>query len=359
MTTSKSRIATPHLVLDHTPALRSVADSNGVVCLDDTWRSWPHKYNFVCAKGHAFSLSARRFREARVPCSVCRQIALAQRDTQAFDRLRQIATDKGGVCLTEAFTKLGDYYDFRCASGHTWRAQAQSVLSGCWCRQCANASNRVNLLRQDGLERLQQAAATRGGTCLSDHYSGVMQRYRFRCAQGHEWEFTGRRMLAGNWCRRCALAQRSPEGLVAVQRAAAAQGGTCLANIYEGVDHHYRFRCAKGHEWTSPADPVLREGRWCMVCVHESLRLGIQMARNAAHARGGQCLSETYVNNHTKLSWLCHKGHAWQAPLTSIRNKGCWCPQCAHADRISSRKSKARARYAPSHKHQPELANQS
>ena len=144
-----------------------------------------------------------------------------------------------------------------------------------------------------------------------------------------------------------------------VQRAAAAQGGTCLAEAYEGVNHHYRFRCAKGHEWASPADPVLREGRWCTVCVHESLRLGIQMARGAAHARGGQCLSETYVNNHTKLSWLCHKGHVWQAPLTSIRNKGCWCPQCAHADRISSRKSKARSRYTPSQTHQPELASQS
>ncbi|MDB5799961.1 MAG: hypothetical protein JWL63_900 [Rhodocyclales bacterium] len=354
-TFSKSQTAALHPVLDHKPALRAVADSNGVICLDETWRSWSHKYNFVCAEGHAFSLSARRFGEARVPCSTCRQIARAQRDTQAFDRLRQIATDKGGVCLTEAFTKRCDYYDFRCASGHTWRAQGQSVLLGGWCGQCANASNRVKLLRRDGLERLQQAAATRGGMCLSEHYCGVRRRHRFRCAQGHEWESTAKRILAGNWCGRCV--RRLPDGLLALQRAAAAQGGACLADTYEGVDHRYRFRCAKGHEWMSPADPILRADRWCMVCAHESLRLGIQKARDAAHARGGQCLSEAYVNNHTKLSWLCHKGHVWQAPLASVRNKGCWCPQCAHADRIATRQSKARVRYAPSQKHGPELAN--
>jgi len=47
-----------------------------------------------------------------------------------------------------------------------------------------------------------------------------------------------------------------------------------------------------------------------------------------ARERGGKCLSDKYVNNITKLKWMCHKGHTWNAIPTHIVSSKSWCPVC-------------------------------
>lgn len=47
-----------------------------------------------------------------------------------------------------------------------------------------------------------------------------------------------------------------------------------------------------------------------------------------AAARGGKCVSDTYVNAHTPLSWECRQGHRWRAVPNKVQ-QGRWCPVCA------------------------------
>jgi hypothetical protein len=121
------------------------------------------------------------------------------------------------------------------------------------------------------------------------------------------------------------------------------RGGLCLSNAYTGVSTYYRFRCADGHEWEATAKKV-KEGRWCPECAILKSRLGIELAQQTAKERGGECLSTEYVNSAKKLTWMCHRGHVWPATYGHIR-KGCWCPVCANMDKLSNRKSRARRRY--------------
>ena len=44
--------------------------------------------------------------------------------------------------------------------------------------------------------------------------------------------------------------------------------------------------------------------------------------------RGGECLSDTYINNLTKMDFKCDKGHLWNASYNQIVNHGQWCPEC-------------------------------
>jgi len=105
----------------------------------------------------------------------------------------------------------------------------------------------------------------------------------------------------------------------------------------------YQFCCWCGHEWDAIAESVC-QGAWCQACARRKKRLSIEDARKAAHARGGQCLSTAYVNNSTKMSWLCDRGHVWQTAFAVVRT-GKWCPTCANMARITNAKSKARQRY--------------
>ncbi|RIA88585.1 hypothetical protein C1645_826166 [Glomus cerebriforme] len=47
-------------------------------------------------------------------------------------------------------------------------------------------------------------------------------------------------------------------------------------------------------------------------------------AQNIALEKGGQCLSEGYINNKSPLQIALKKG----APLERIRNHNSWCPKC-------------------------------
>jgi hypothetical protein len=63
-----------------------------------------------------------------------------------------------------------------------------------------------------------------------------------------------------------------------------------------------------------------------------------------ARLRGGECLSDEYVNTQTKLRWRCDRGHEWSTrPMVII--KGHWCRECAWLD--LSRKDRKRRRYLP------------
>ena len=121
-----------------------------------------------------------------------------------------------------------------------------------------------------------------------------------------------------------------------LKRIAVMHGGECLSTRYLDTKTKLRWRCVKGHEWFALPWNV-RRGHWCEICGNE--RQGrakahtIELMRQVADSKGGQCLSPNYRNNTTSLRWRCGHGHEWNAAPGSIvgskGRKGSWCPVCA------------------------------
>ena len=386
-----------HPVLDHTAGLRRQADRFGLHCTATEWLGWDRSYVFRCTAGHEFMLVAERLQHRGYGgCRMCRDAAHLRRlqdiagrkglqclstewvgekgpygfecaqghrwqdaattpprcklcgPATGLQRLQQTAARHGGQCLSEAYAFRYGRYRFRCAEGHEWETSGHSVLSGHWCPVCAGIQRRTE--PQQELARLREVAQTKGGTCLDQEFPGVGVRYRFLCSQGHHWTAQAERVLRlGAWCRPCSGEARaaralSKDGLQRLQALAAERGGECLSTEYKGGDHRVRLRCARGHEWEAKAAPLLR-GTWCRRCANDAVRLSIKDAQEAAAARGGQCLSETYVNSASKLTWMCDRGHAWRTTLNSVRVRGTWCKQCWSMSLISDRSSRARTKY--------------
>ncbi len=260
--------------------LRTMAEWSGVKCLEAHWLGSNVPHRFQCAQGHVWSRVGRRALSA-IDCPQCGWAAgYHRRRAESLAQLHQIAVQRGGVCLNTTY-QANKLYRFRCGRGHEWEAHGNDVKRRTWCPECARLRKVERYRHQDGLERLRQKAAARGGRCLAEAYFGLGTPYKFRCAKGHEWEALGHRILRGGWCLKCA---------------------------------------------------------------NDKKRLSIEDARESAETRGGQCLSTTYIKNTEKLHWLCHRGHGWHASYAAIR-AGHWCPECAHMARITNPKSKAWKRY--------------
>jgi hypothetical protein len=178
---------------------------------------------------------------------------------------------------------------------------------------------------------MQELAGQKGGQCLSATYINNNTPLQWECSKGHRWKAVPGSIQQGTWCPKCVGRLEAAEALKELQEIARFRGGECLAESYVNGSTKLLWRCSEGHAWNS-APNYIRGGSWCPVCakkVQGPKRMALPACQAAAAARGGQCLSDTYVNTDTKLRWRCGDcGHIWEAiPYTVVR-LGTWCPKC-------------------------------
>ncbi|MFO0683406.1 MAG: hypothetical protein U0234_15215 [Sandaracinus sp.] len=299
---------------------REAARARGGSCSSSACEKGTSVLSWRCAKGHAWRAAAARVAADGHWCPIC-----ARRPGPAssllLEELREVAGRRGGRLLSSAWAGELGYLEWECALGHAFRARPGAVRKGGWCRVCKR-------LERLGISEMQQLARARGGDCLSLRYANLHTVLRWRCALGHEWRTKARHVRAGTWCPTCARA-RSRFGpaldLATVRADAEKRGGRCLSSEYVSSSAKLEWECALGHRWHASASSV-RRGHWCHVCAGYGA-LGIDAARAAASARGGECLSPRCASGAAVLRWRCRSGHDFRARLASVR-RGRWCSLC-------------------------------
>jgi hypothetical protein len=112
-----------------------------------------------------------------------------------------------------------------------------------------------------------------------------------------------------------------------LKKIAYARGGECLSDKYINDRTKLKWRCQHGHIWeTQPR--AITHGHWCPICRNNKRKLNINDMRNLADKYNGKCLSNEYIDSMTKLKWMCENGHIWEAIPSSVKS-GHWCIICA------------------------------
>lgn len=241
-----------------------------------------------------------------------------------LERMRRFAEAKGGKCLAESFQGVLAPALWECAQGHRWRVSFRGLYHDeTWCPVCAGSVPRT-------LAEMQAIARERGGECLATEFKGLKTKLCWRCANGHEWKAAANDVVhSGSWCPKCAGV--APLSLDDAREAAKSRGGACLSTEYINNRTKMLWRCAKGHEWVATLGEI-KSGNWCAVCSRKA-KLTVDEMRVIAKERGGECLSDQYVNLTTKLHWRCSLGHEWWAVPDNIKHRKSWCPECARTNR--------------------------
>jgi hypothetical protein len=178
------------------------------------------------------------------------------------------------------------------------------------------------------IDELAAFAREKNGKCLSVTYIGVKEKYRWRCANGHEWDATWDSIRnQDSWCPVC-CGNVIPDALLDLQTIAESRGGKLVSVNFLGMQKKHRWRCSLGHEWEAKPSHIKHSKSWCPVCAGHVLIEPLKQLKDIAEERGGLCLSAQYVSSKTKLRWRCGDGHEWEAVPSSIK-VGKWCPICA------------------------------
>jgi hypothetical protein len=104
------------------------------------------------------------------------------------------------------------------------------------------------------------------------------------------------------------------------------KGFKLLTTEYKRNSQKLDVMCSKGHLY-HPTAKTLKRGGGCSVCYNETFARmkvkacpeKIQEAIDIAKNKGGECLSDNYINNRSKLKFRCSNGHEWETNLKCIK----------------------------------------
>ncbi len=418
-------------------SLSEIAINRSGQLLSYEYKNSHSKLLWQCKSGHQWQAVGYSIKGGTW-CPICAAKESGKRRSFTLDDVVAHAQSKRGKCLSKIYSNCDQNIEWQCENGHTWFQSFNAVKhqeTSTWCPYCRGAHKTI--------EDMQLLATKRGGKCLSTKYCSAKSKLEWQCQDGHVWKATQDSLQHGSWCPYCkthtneekcrfifesltklkfpkdrealgnrleldgyndslklafeyqgkqhyvfnphfhynegALAQRKKTDALKVKlcqekgitlivisywyatnmlnyiknhipstisrwpvylekfyrtngtlaklnKVATARGGRCLSKTYMDARSKLKWECAKGHVWEASSDQITGMRKcWCPFC--RGLYRTIKDMQTLAQTQGGKCLSKKYIHNQLKLKWECAKGHRWEAAPAAI-SRGQWCSVC-------------------------------
>ena len=189
---------------------------------------------------------------------------------------------------------------------------------------CVNC-NRLAYVPKISIQKIRKSFEKEGYTLLTKTYKNNTQKLKYICFKGHRHAITW-----GNWNfnkRRCPYCYGNARLTLEYVKSLFAKEGYEVIGGYKNNYTPIKYRCPIGHEHSVRLD-CWKGGDRCPYCSPGKVKrkLTTEIVR-AELAKEGYILLSEYVNNRTKFSYQCKRGH------NHTMTYGSWymgrrCPDC-------------------------------
>jgi hypothetical protein len=231
---------------------------------------------------------------------------------------------------------------WKCIKQHTWDASVSNrALLGAGCPYCAGKT--VIKGDNDFASEHPELIAECDGWNPTDFSSGSNRRMPWVCKSGHRWEAViYERAKRNSGCPFCTNTRILPgfNDLATLHPNLAAEAdGWDPTTINPGSHKKYKWRCQKGHVWTSSPMHRSRLKQGCAVCDNKQIEIGIndllsQFPEIARQAHGWNP-EEFTSGSHKKMLWKCKLGHIWKTSIGEMTTRSQLCPYCSNRKFLS------------------------
>ncbi|MGG3608078.1 zinc-ribbon domain-containing protein [Priestia megaterium] len=300
--------------------MKELAKSRDGECLSTEYINSATKLLWKCKHAHIWEAKPNNIKAGKW-CPQCGINERAAKRRGSIKEMHEIASNRGGKCLSSKYISSKVHLKWQCLNGHLWEATPNNIKRGKWCPRCASKKNAD--LKRRTIKDMQDIAESKKGKCLSTEYVNMNSKLLWQCHKRHKWKALPSNIFSGKWCPVCAGKYRS---IIDMQVLAEQRHGECLSVEYVDMKSKLTWRCNKGHVWKATPNSIFNLNSWCPICSGNSKKT-IKDMRTIAKSRGGKCLSKKYTNVDTELRWSCSSGHEWKSTPYAIEN-GSWCPIC-------------------------------
>lgn len=305
--------------------IKEVLEGKGMKLVSDYEKSTSN-IKIECEKGHVFEIRADRYRE-NLKCKLCHKdgrkgprpsreklIELGRKTTI------EAINSKGGELVSEYKTARVKV-KVKCKNGHIFESYPSSIKRGYWCSQCPS------IAQIRSAEKFEKMLKEKNGSCKTKYAKGT-NRIKVRCADGHEFSTTARKVIQGYWCPQCAnnCKIRAKERMMEIIER---KEGTLLSKYKTSITT-VKIRCKEGHIFDITPHSMYSGHSWCRKCAGCCPEEAAISLEKKVKEYGGTLLSE-YVSAFKKVRIRCKEGHIFECTPHTIKSNGQFCSKCSES----------------------------
>lgn len=178
--------------------MQKLAEKKGGKCLSTQYILNNVNLKWQCSEGHTWENQPANITMGQW-CPVCSK----EKEKLTIEEMKELAKQKGGLCLSMEYIDLGTKLHWQCRDGHYWWAVPRNVKhNGAWCPICAGNTKKT-------LTQLNEVANSFGGKLLSTKYSNSKQKLKWQCSEGHIFFRSLSHVVhRDQWCSICKMASK-------------------------------------------------------------------------------------------------------------------------------------------------------
>lgn len=162
----------------------------------------------------------------------------------------------------------------------------------------------------------------KGCILKSNKYVNSTTKLDYICPNGHEHSISWSNFKNNHGCATCLDIERRKNMLVLVDKAFKKRGWVLKSKVFINQNVLLDYICDNGHQGSMSWN-CFTMGRPCQACNRiERCRKILDKARTICESKGWDLISEEYKDAHTKLDYICEKGHKGSALLDNL-HRGC------------------------------------
>ncbi len=360
--------------------ISATASLHKIKCMSEEYFNSYKPLKWMCENNHEFLASFSGLSKRQNWCKECVQ---NERASKLLLRLKKLANNRGGECLSNFVPSTKENAIFKCRENHQWSARVSSVIEGNWCKECGHDKQRIPLIE------IQNIANERGGECLSINYKSVLTKIEFKCGNGHTWRTRLSSIKCGHWCPKCKLnmtrlekAQKilnkqrwcliksptdgagnfqlkcSRKHIFSINVASVSESLTCktchkleiasekldkfkqhIVSSDLNISDDLTIECEFKHLFKRKIQNVLLGSKPCPTC-KKKVKIKNNTQKYSAYANkfGGKLLSLEVADSLVSCDWQCANGHVFKTTPRRVKN-GFWCLACLKEKKILNLKN--------------------
>lgn len=264
-----------------------------------------------CDKGHQYTTRWSNIYSKGGRCKTCQKKSNVDIEDAFNKEGYKLLGFENGVYKNQ-YTRI----DYICSNGHKHITTWNTFRKGSRCPECVKESykNIVEAFSSDGYKVLTP----------EEDYINHEVKFKFVCPNGHTDSMTWNNFKYGYRCGQCAFNKK--KSIEYVRKCFEDRGYTLLTKVYINENQYLDFICPNGHNSCITFNNFKNLQQDCGFCSPTKVK-NIEFIREMFKSCGYRLISTDYINDMTKLSFECDKGHINYITWNDLR-AGRRCSKC-------------------------------
>ena len=293
------------------------------------------KLEWKCEKSHIWSAIVQNRTKKNSGCSVCNNRYVLSGFNDLATTHPELAKQAHGWDPKTVVTGSHKKLEWVCEKGHRWFAAViKRTGEKTGCPYCSNSKLKIGF---NDLETLHPLLAKQAHLWDPKQVlAGSGKRLEWKCDKDHLWTTTAdSRITNESGCPICSnrTVESGFNDLATTHPELAKQAhGWNPKTVVTGSHKNLEWACEKGHLWRATVQNRTGNKSNCPVCVNQKTLIGFNDLATThpelAKQAHGWDPKTVVAGSNKRLSWVCQKGHIWNATVTSVVISKSSCPVC-------------------------------